>query len=323
MDKRWMDASANRAAEGLRVLEDLARFVLNQANLAKQAKATRHLIRSVHNDEWLAARDTAGDQGRTPTGTNPAPRSGYADLVRANANRASEAMRSMAEGFGQAGQHDLAAICEQARFATYDVEAGLLKAIPAQRLWQERLYVLIDTQTCQDPVAATKAAATNGAGIIQLRGKDLNQEAYWRLAGTLQTIVREAGGLFIVNDHIEVAAAIAADGVHIGQHDAPVELARAALGPHSLIGVSCHSLADLAAAQAASADYVGMGPMFATSTKAHEPARGPDLLDALRDTLRVPSYAIGGMTLERTNGLLPKIPHGIAVASAIGSAALA
>ena len=321
MIERWMDASANRAAEGLRVLEDIARFSFNQPVTAAQAKAARHLLRTLHESTWIAARDTSNDLGRTPTGTNPSPRqAAWNDLIRANANRASEALRALAEAFGQQGRGEAAGQCEQARFAVYDVEKVLLAALPAQRLWTEKLYVLIDTQTCADPVAATQATAANGAGIVQLRGKDLNTEAYWRLAQELQQIVRQAGGLFIVNDHIDIAAAIRADGVHVGQGDAPVALARAALGDQALIGVSCHSLDDLQAAQATTADYVGMGPMFATSTKAHEPARGPELLDALRDELRLPSYAIGGLSLERTCDLLPHIPHGIAVASAIGSA---
>jgi thiamine-phosphate pyrophosphorylase len=317
---RLFDAASNRAAEGLRVLEDLARFTLNAPNEAQRAKSIRHAIRDRHATAWVAARDTAGDQGRTASGKNPAPRSHLPDLIRANANRASEALRTLAELHGVAQDAEAAAQCELDRFQVYDLEKSLLVLAHPADLTNKKLYVLLDTQTCTDPLNVCEATCQNGADIVQLRGKNLSIAEYWHLAQQTQEICQRHEVLFIVNDHIDIAAAIHADGVHLGQHDAPVELARHVLGDVSLIGLSCHHPDEVQAAQTTSANYLGLGPMYATATKSHEPARGPELLATSKPVLTLPSYAIGGISLERAKHLLPSLPHGLAIASAIGNA---
>jgi thiamine-phosphate pyrophosphorylase len=315
---RCLDANANRAAEGLRALEEVARFLLDDGVLAGQLKELRHRVRAAIPAQAVAARDTSGDVGTAgTTATRPA----LVDLVRANAARAQEALRAGEEFARIAGLGPAAAALEQARYGAYQAELRLLARLPAWRLWEVRLYALVDTALTDRPAAVAAAVVRGGAGAVQLRAKGLAIREYRELAARVADAVRGAGGLFVVNDHVAVAALVAADGVHVGQDDLAPADARAVAGALCAVGVSCHTPEQAAAAQAAGADYLGLGPMHATATKPHEPERGPELLDAVRAGLRVPSFAIGGLDRGRITALLPRLPHGVAVAGALCRAA--
>ncbi len=322
---RLLDANGNRAAEGLRVLEDVARFLLDDATLATLAKNHRHAVRSAIPAAAVAARDTANDVGTSITASDEMRRARLVDLVRANAARVQEALRACEEAFKLMGQPVAAATIEAARYAAYRLETGLLARLPAWRLYQIRLYALVDTSLTDDPVRVAAAVARGGAGAVQLRAKGLDQRAYHELALRVQDATRANGALFVVNDHVAVARAVAADAVHIGQHDLGIAETRAVVGPGCAVGLSTHTAEQVVAGLAAGADYLGLGPMFATSTKPHEPERGPALLDAVRERLAAPhgrpSYAIGGLTSERIAALRPRLPHGVAVAGALCRAA--
>lgn len=315
---RCIDANANRAAEGLRALEEVARFLLDDQALAAQLKALRHAVRSAVPAAAIAERDTAGDVG---TAGSEAARPALVDLVRANAARAQEALRAAEEFTRLGGQGSIAAALEQVRYGVYQTELRLLARIPAWRLWQVRLYALVDTALTEDPVRVAAAVVRGGAGVVQLRAKALGVRAYRELAARVADAVHGAGGLFVVNDHVAVAPLVCADGVHVGQDDLAPGDARTVAGALCAIGVSCHTADQVTAAQTAGADYLGLGPMFATATKPHEPERGPALLDAVRTQVRVPTYAIGGLDGERIAALLPRLPHGVAVAGALCRAA--
>jgi thiamine-phosphate pyrophosphorylase len=315
---RLLDANANRAAEGLRVLEEVSRFVFDDGVLSAACKTARHDLRAAVPTAVVAGRDILGDVGASLSAADELCRSDLASLVRANGARAAEALRALEECgklVGTVGDW------EALRYRVYELERALLVRLPAWRLRCERLYALVDPALCADPVATAAALAAGGAGVVQLRAKTLPVRAYRELAGRVQEAVCAASALFVVNDHVAVAAAIGADGIHLGQDDLDPRDARRAVGPTSLIGVSVHTPAQLHAAQAAGADYVGVGPMYATGTKAHEPARGPELLDAIRAELRLPSYAIGGLDGDRLRALAPRLPHGAAVAGALCRAA--
>jgi thiamine-phosphate pyrophosphorylase len=121
----------------------------------------------------------------------------------------------------------------------------------------------------------------------------------WETARALRALTRAAGALFIVNDRPDVAAAVEADGVHLGQDDVPIAVARAVLGPERWIGVSTHDVAEARAALRAGADYLGVGPIYDTTSKAGAlPARGLGLLRTVRDLTDRPLVAIGGITPE-------------------------
>jgi thiamine-phosphate pyrophosphorylase len=323
--RRLIDANGNRAAEGLRVLEDVARFLLDDAVLAGKAKELRHRLRLALPEDAAADRDTAHDVGTALTAPGEMERRRLVDLVRANAARVCEALRAAEEGCKLAAVAGAPAVLEQLRYAAYQLESGILSRLPAWLLFRVRLYALVDPALTGDPVAVAAAVVRGGAGAVQLRAKGLDQRAYRELAARVQEAVRAAGGLFIVNDHVAVARVLGADGLHLGQDDLAVGDARAVVGPACAIGVSSHSRAQAAAALDGGADYLGIGPLYATLTKPHEPVRGPGLLDevasCLAAGLRRPSYAIGGLTLERVRDLRARLPHGIAVAGALCRAA--
>jgi len=170
-------------------------------------------------------------------------------------------------------------------------------------------------------LATVEAALQGGVRAVQLREKDLPASELLPLAEELRALTRRFAARLLLNDRIDVALAVAADGVHLGGHSLPAAVARHLLGPQRLIGVSAHHSAEIAAAAAGGADFVTFGPVFATPSKA---AYGPPLgIDALRKACTVaalPVFALGGikaahLSLLRNNGV-----HGTAVISAIMAA---
>jgi thiamine-phosphate pyrophosphorylase len=319
--ERLIDANGNRAAEGLRVLEDLARFLLDDGQLSGRAKELRHRVRQLIPAHVVAFRDTPTDIGTTITAPGEMERARLVDLIRANAGRACEALRAAEEAGKLAGLAECAASLEQVRYGVYTLESGLLSRLPAWLLFRIRLYALVDTTLTSDPVGVASAVARGGAGAVQLRAKGLTQRAYRELAARVQAVVQAHGSLFIVNDHAAVARALGADGLHIGQEDLDIADARTVVGHVCAIGISAHTEVQARRALEQGADYLGLGPVFATTTKPHEPERGVQLLDQVRPlltgVLRRPSYCIGGLNLERVAQLRERIPHGIAVAGAL------
>ncbi len=316
---RVLDAEGNRAAEGLRALEEVARFVLDDAATAAALKELRHRLRAAMPPTAVAARDTAGDVGVGVRAGDEMSRANLVALVRANAARVQEATRCAEEFAKLAHAPAYAEACAAARYAVYRLELALLARLPAWRLWSVRLYALVDTALTDRPVEVAAAVARGGAGAVQLRAKDLGIRAYRELAARVADACRANDALFVVNDHAAVARVLGADGLHVGQDDLAVADARAVVGPLCAVGVSTHERGQIAQAIADGADYLGCGPMYATTTKAHEPARGPELLDHARELAgaRLPTFAIGGLDLDRVRVLRPRIPHGVAIAGAL------
>ncbi len=160
------------------------------------------------------------------------------------------------------------------------------------------LYAIVDPlDTGRSPVALAGAYLAGGARLLQLRLKDARPREIYETALALRAVTRATGAFLIVNDRPDVAAAVEADGVHLGQDDVPVHVARAILGPDRWVGVSTHDENEALAAIAAGADYLGVGPIFKTTSKAAPlPARGFDLLKTVRGLTDVPLVAIGGIT---------------------------
>ena len=313
---RCLDANINRAVEGLRVLEDTARFYFDHAEISEQCKQLRHELRQISATACVADRNTTGDVGTEIQAADENKRARLQDVVLANAKRVQEALRVIEEQQKLLG---LALTAEQLRYYSYQLEKELLQLIPAQALHQERLYVLIDHDTIDDPVILAEQLAKAEVRLIQYRAKSLSVNEYYERAVQIQNILRD-DQLFIVNDHIEIAAALRADGVHLGQDDVKPAIARQALGPMALIGLSTHNVEQVKQAHQEPIDYIGIGPMFATATKAHEPVQGPELLQATAAAINLPSYAIGGLNNERVVEIKSYLPHGVAVSSVVGQA---
>jgi thiamine-phosphate pyrophosphorylase len=169
------------------------------------------------------------------------------------------------------------------------------------RLLPSPLYAILDTGLSKgrSPTAILRELLKGGCKLIQLRAKELSSGDFFALAKEARGLSREAGSLFIVNDRLDIALASQADGVHLGQKDLPLAVARKLMGKEKIIGISTHDLAQALEAERGGADYVGFGPIFGTATK--DTGYSPRCLEMLREVrkaVKIPVVAIGGITEE-------------------------
>lgn len=186
------------------------------------------------------------------------------------------------------------------------------------------LHVLMDREWSRgrDMLTVAAAALDGGATVIQLRDKKASTRLLVEEGRALRALTRERGALLIVNDRIDVALAVDADGVHIGQDDdMPIELARQLLGPQRILGISAGNRDEAAAAVAAGADYLSIGPIYSTRAKADAgPAIGTRLVTELATHYSMPLVAIGGITAQNAGEILQAGAIGVAVITAVVSA---
>lgn len=191
-------------------------------------------------------------------------------------------------------------------------------------LLRSGLCVIVDPALCQgrDPLAVARAALDGGAGMLQLRVKALlSDRAHLALAEQMGRLARAAGAVFIVNDRPDIARAARADGVHVGQEDLPVPAVRRVVGRRALIGCSTHDVAEALAAQAARADYLGVGAMFPSGSKRDTRPAGPATLAAVRAAVALPLVAIGGITAANVGQVVAAGADAVAVIGAVVGAA--
>ena len=185
-----------------------------------------------------------------------------------------------------------------------------------------RLYVIVDRAVLQgrDPVETAAAAVRGGADVIQWRDKEAPDGEFLEMARLLRERVGKLGALFVVNDRVAVAIAARADGVHVGHEDLPVPAVRALVGNSMLIGRSTHSLEEALEAERQGADYIGVGPVFATPTKPGVPAVGLELVRQARGKVQIPWVAIGGIDLENVGLVSSAGAACVAVVRAVAAA---
>lgn len=182
------------------------------------------------------------------------------------------------------------------------------------------LYLVLDPDLCAGPgmIATARAAVAGGATMVQLRDKQADTAARIETGRALKAALAGTGARLIVNDDIDAALAIGADGLHIGQGDIAPAAARARIGGGMILGLSVETVPLAAAAEPDIVDYIGAGPVFATPTKTdHKPAVGFDGLAAMVRASRLPAVAIGGLKLEHVAATLATGARGLAVVSAI------
>jgi thiamine-phosphate pyrophosphorylase len=323
---RILDANANRASEGLRVAEEYARFVLDDPHLTRLLKELRHDLAAVLKQippEWRTAaratRDDVGTQIATPAESRRADPAGVAA---AGFQRVEQSLRALEE-YGKIVAPFAAAEFEQLRYRTYTLEkAALATARALERLAGARLYVLIDGGKDLDELTRRcEALVSAGVHVLQLRDKRLDDRTLLERARALRKIAAGSETLFIMNDRADLAYLAQADGVHVGQEELPVKDARAIVGPKALVGVSAHSLEQARAAVLDGADYLGVGPTFPSATKEFATFPGLELLEAVSREIRLPAFAIGGVSLDN----VPQVKEAgftrIAVNAAVNGAA--
>jgi len=184
------------------------------------------------------------------------------------------------------------------------------------------LYVILDGQASggRRLDELLDAVLAGGCRIVQLREKTMPPAEIFPLAQALRRRCREAGALFIVNDRVDLALAVEADGAHVGQDDLPAREARRLLPPPMILGVSTHSPDQARRARDDGADYVAVGSMFPTESKIGFELVGPELVRRVRADIPVPLVAIGGITRDNLSQVMEAGADAVAVISAIGNA---
>ena len=188
-----------------------------------------------------------------------------------------------------------------------------------EALRRMRLYLVTGERGGREETARIVARALKaGVDVVQLRKKNLDQRELVEIGRELRRLTNDFGALFIVNDHPEVAIECDADGVHLGQEDRAIEVVRNLPGFETrLIGRSTHSLAQALRAEAEGADYLGVGPVFATPTKPGRPAVGTSLVAQVARGIRIPFVAIGGIDASNADDVVAAGAKAIAVVRAI------
>jgi thiamine-phosphate pyrophosphorylase len=182
------------------------------------------------------------------------------------------------------------------------------------------LYIILDPSIYpkRPLIEVLTAAADAGASLFQYRNKTASMKDAYVEALALRQTAANAGVRFIVNDRCDLAMAVDADGVHLGQGDLPLRLARKIMGADKLIGISTHSAEQVQEATAGKPDYLGFGPIFKPGSKQdHDPVVGLEGLRAMRSLTSIPVFAIGGIQLDRVGAIISAGANGVAVISAI------
>ncbi len=337
---RIIDANANRAREGLRVLEDAARFALQHAALAADCKRLRHdlaqtisqldaaLVPSLGSLSLLRARDTSTDVLTSTTTTTEHTRDTLASLALTESSRVGEALRVLEETCKLIPEGAVAsAACKQLRYRAYDTSKAIALALAQLAApWQPRLCVLLTQSLCTHHAWQHIAleAIKGGADCLQLREKTLEAADLFARAKELVALAAPFPHVRIfINDRIDIALASRAQGVHLGQTDLPAATARelaSRAGSSLLIGISTSTLSEALAAHAAGANLCGVGPMFTTTTKHKPTLAGPAALANYLQhelTRTLPHLAIGGITPSNVQELRAVGCKGIAVSSAV------
>lgn len=302
-----IDANINRVFEGLRVCEDICRFVLWNKEISAELKKIRHEFSdriSVFTPEVLLnARDTENDTIKFLDLKSELARDSVPELFKKNIHRAIEAMRSIEEFYKLTNPADNP--FQKLRFDLYNLEknAFFINARTEKtKRFANSLYAILDSSFVHDNdyVNTAQRFIKGGAAIIQLRMKTAKMRDMLNTAKNVSALCRKHGVIFIVNDYPEIAYLADADGVHLGQDDLDVCDVRKLLPQNMLIGVSTHSKAQAVAAIAACPDYIAVGPIFDTETKTGEKLSGigKNILHEI-DAGDTPVVAIGGLTPQR------------------------
>ena len=309
-------------SEGLRTLEDVARFLLNDASLSAKLKSLRHRLAvedASLKRNLLSARDSADDVGAFAEADSEAQRQDIANIVTANARRVEESLRVLEE-FAKLPQLMLqSSRYKEARFALYELERELAAKILRCEKGIAGLHVIIDPEALRgrDALEVAEKAIRGGARAIQLRDKHRNKGEILSKARELKALCARSNVLFIVNDYLDIAIASDADGLHLGQDDLPISAARQLLPIDTILGCSTRTRKGALQAQADGADYVAVGSMYPTPSKSDAQVVGLETLHQSREAIAIPIGAIGGTDAKSASEVMAAGADSIAVISAV------
>ena len=340
---RILDAAINRAGEGMRVVEDYVRMVVEDEHLSRQLKQLRHdltqSVASIEPQSRIAARDTIGDVGcqieteseyqrgdsKVTTDGGAGASNPASGLVQANLARAQQALRTIEE-FSKTIDPEIAKRVEQLRYRTYTIEKAVLTTVVSLKNFSgENLYVLVDgcgwaADGDANLITLTRQLIEAEVDVIQLRDKTLNDRQLVDAGRAIAALVRGTSTRFIMNDRADLAVAAGANGVHLGQDDLEVADARRIVGAARIIGVSTHSISQARQAVLDGANYIGVGPVFESTTKNFSEHVGLELIDEVVKEIQLPAFAIGGINLENVSQIADAGLSRVALSAAVTKA---
>lgn len=326
---RMADANLNRVMEGVRTLEDVARFS-DRGALQAAYKSLRHQLLKVAtvafpSSECLASRDALSDVGRTEKQSSEMDRSaGLRAIVASAAGRTEQGLRVLEE-VAKFLSPESTSTLEALRYHIYDCNARLQLDLhrDVAFLRRAKLYVLVDCSYPIDVFAQRiQDIALAGAELIQLRDKSADARTQLLYADQAQKQLDATQTRFIFNDRVDLAKACGAWGVHLGQEDLEFQQARRQLATEQILGLSTHTLDQVHTALRLGADYIGCGPTFPSHTKSFDAFAGTTFLRSVVETLApqdtgFPAYAIGGIHEGNLQQVLDTGFSRVAVSSAI------
>ena len=320
---RILDANFNRARESLRAIEDCGRFVLNDPAVTAMAKTFRSNLREVFEDmpakEMIMARNSGSDVGTVLTSPTENARVDCQDVAIAACKRLTEALRVIEEYSKVVAPKHISTV-ERMRYDAYTLEQQVaMRFMVAGRFKGVRLYALLSGGLCQsgELIDLARKIIAGGADAIQLREQETTDDIYLAMAAELRSLTDEAGKLLIINDRPDIAAIVGADGVHLGQHDIPINEARRILRPGSIIGRSTHTVQEARQAINEGADYIAIGPVYPTRIDTNRVV-GLDMvtevIEAMQDT-GISIVPIGGITADNAKDVIDRGVKTVAVCS--------
>jgi thiamine-phosphate pyrophosphorylase len=316
--RQILDVNLDRAREGLRVIEEWCRFGLNNPTLVCECKALRQTLGQWHDQSLRLARNTQEDPGTALTHPQEQQRADLTHLLAVNFSRVQEALRVLEE-YGKLNDWPFWPQCKQLRYRLYILESQLMNRDRLIRLANARLYLV--TSPSETLLATVEAALEGGLQLVQYREKEAPDCDRLQIAQQLCRLCHQYNALFILNDRVDLALAVEADGVHLGQQDIPVALARRILGPERLVGRSTTNPQELEKAIQEGVDYIGVGPVYATPTKPGKTAAGLDYVAHAARHAPMLWYAIGGIDTTNLAAVMTAGGQRAAVVRAIMDAA--
>ena len=299
-----IDANLDRAREGLRVLEDWARFGLGKEDLVVKIKNFRQILGKNHLEVYKISRNHVEDQCKGLTHVEQTNRKSPSNIISSNSARVQEALRVIEE-FSRNHNNKLSKIASDMRYEVYSLEIELLNFNIRKRsesvISDNNLYLITDNRP--NLLEIIEKILLGGVKIIQHRFKDGKDKDNLKEAKAIKNLCKKYNSLFIVNDRVDIALASNADGVHLGQNDIEITTARKLLGNSKIIGISANNSNDITEAIKNGCDYIGIGPVFESSTKKNKEPLGVENIKALTKDINIPWFAIGGINKENISYL--------------------
>lgn len=315
---RILDANLDRAREGLRIVEEWCRFGLNSTELTDQCKQMRQTLAQWHDPQLREARDTPGDPGVELTHPQEAKRENVEGVLQANLCRIEEALRVLEE-YGKLYHPQMGEACKQMRYQVYTLDSRLLTFHRHQKLQEARLYLV--TSASDQLLKIVEGALQGGLTLVQYRDKTADDLTKVEMGIKLCQLCHRYDALFLMNDRVDLALAVNADGVHLGQQDVPIAFARQLLGQARIIGRSTTNPQEMQRAIEEGADYIGVGPVYDTPTKPGKSAAGLEYIRHAAQNSPIPWFAIGGIDMNCLPDVVSAGAQRLAVVRAIMEAA--